>query len=191
MNTDLQSLQAYPFEKLNALTADVCGNSELMPIALSIGEPQHLPPDFVLSALNDNLNRFNRYPTTKGLPQLRDAISQWASRRFQLRAGSLTADNHVLPVCGTREALFSFTQAVIDRSNMPLVVSPNPFYQIYEGGSLLAGASPIFSIALKIIAMMVILVLFPSSFGNSVNYCFYALRAIPRAVLSAVRLINT
>ena len=141
MNTDLQRLQAYPFQKLNSLTAGVSGNPELTPIALSIGEPQHLPPDFVLSVLKDNLNSFNRYPTTKGLPQLRDAISQWASRRFQLPAGSLTADNHVLPVCGTREALFSFTQAVIDRNKMPLVVCPNPFYQIYEGASLLARAS--------------------------------------------------
>ena len=141
MNPDLTHLQPYPFERLNALLADVRGNPELTPIALSIGEPQHLPPGSVLSAMSNNLVSFNRYPTTKGLPELRHAISQWATSRFQLPAGSLTADKYILPVCGTREALFSFVQAVIDRNKTPLVVCPNPFYQIYEGASLLAGAS--------------------------------------------------
>ena len=141
MNKDLQYLQAYPFEKLNALITDVEGNSSLEPIALSIGEPKHSPPDFVLSVLSDSLDSINRYPTTKGLPELREAISHWATNRFQLLMNSLTAEGHILPVCGTREALFSFTQAVIDRSRTPLVVCPNPFYQIYEGASVLSGTS--------------------------------------------------
>ena len=144
MNRDLDRLQPYPFEKLNALKASVTAPAALEPIALSIGEPQHQPPAFVLEAMAQHLPRLANYPTTKGLPELREALANWAQGRFQLAPASLTAERHLLPVNGTREALFAFTQAVIDRStaDTPLVVSPNPFYQIYEGAALLAGAEP-------------------------------------------------
>jgi len=145
MNTDLSRLHPYPFEKLAALKAGITPPAELAHIALSIGEPKHLPPSFVLQTLTDNITALSQYPATKGIPELRNAISSWASRRFQLPEGTLTAEHHVLPVSGTREALFSFVQAVIDRNKPdPLVVSPNPFYQIYEGAALLAGAEPWF-----------------------------------------------
>ncbi len=145
MNPELQQLHPYPFEKLAALKAAVTPPAELSDIMLSIGEPKHEPPKFVLDTLVQNLARLSNYPTTKGLPELRNAIASWATRRFQLNAGSFTADKHVLPVNGTREALFAFAQAIVDRSKpAPLVVSPNPFYQIYEGAAILSGAEPYF-----------------------------------------------
>jgi N-succinyldiaminopimelate aminotransferase len=150
MNPDLLHLHPYPFEKLAALKAAVSAPAQLNDIMLSIGEPKHEPPAFVLETLVNNLGKLSNYPTTKGLPELREAIATWATRRFQLKAGSFTADKHVLPVNGTREALFAFAQAIVDRSKMntadatPLIVSPNPFYQIYEGAAILSGAEPYF-----------------------------------------------
>lgn len=144
MNPDLQKLQPYPFERLNALKSGVTPPAELAHIALSIGEPKHPAPDFARNTLSDNLDRLSGYPTTKGLPQLREAIADWAERRFKLNGG-LDPETQVLPCNGTREALFAITQAVVDRSaEQPLVVSPNPFYQIYEGAAYLAGATPHF-----------------------------------------------
>ncbi len=142
MNPALQQLHPYPFEKLRALLANVQPPAELRPIALSIGEPKHPAPPFVAQALADNLAQLSVYPTTLGLPALREAISGWCQRRFGVPAGWLDSARHVLPVNGTREALFAFTQAVIDRQQPALVLSPNPFYQIYEGAALLAGATP-------------------------------------------------
>lgn len=145
MNPELQQLHPYPFEKLAALKAAVTPPAALSDIMLSIGEPKHEPPKFVLDTLVQNLARLSNYPTTKGLPELRNAIANWATRRFQLTASTFTADKHVLPVNGTREALFAFAQAVVDRSKpAPLIVSPNPFYQIYEGAAILSGAEPYF-----------------------------------------------
>jgi N-succinyldiaminopimelate aminotransferase len=111
-------------------------------IAFSIGEPKHASPDFVVKALADNLNALSNYPTTKGIPELREAIANWCTARFHLTPNTLTADKHVLPVNGTREAIFAFTQAAIDRVEGALVLSPNPFYQIYEGAAYLSGAEP-------------------------------------------------
>ena len=142
MNQDLQQLQPYPFEKLRALVADIVPNPELSPISLSIGEPKHDSPAFVLETVAANLDKAATYPSTAGLLALRQGIADWLTQRFQLPAGMLDADRHVLPVTGTREALFSFTQAVVQRDPQGLVVSPNPFYQIYEGAALLAGVQP-------------------------------------------------
>lgn len=141
MNSDLNKLQPYPFEKLAALKAGVTPTAQPH-IALSIGEPKHPAPEFVLQALRDNLGQLSVYPNSKGLPELRQAIAAWATRRFQLQA--LDPETQVLPVAGTREALFSFAQAIVDRSKNPVVISPNPFYQIYEGAAYLAGAEPYF-----------------------------------------------
>lgn len=145
MNLNLEKLHPYPFEKLAELKAAVKAPTGLQHIALSIGEPKHSPPAFVLQTLTDNLARLSQYPSTKGLPELRQGIAAWASKRFQLAPGSFDAEQHVLPVNGTREALFAFAQAIVDRTqNTPLVISPNPFYQIYEGAAILAGAEPHF-----------------------------------------------
>ena len=145
MNSDLQLLHPYPFEKLAALKAEVTPPADLNDILLSIGEPKHEPPQFVLNTLVENLAKLSNYPTTKGIPELREAIATWATKRFKLNTGSFTADKHVLPVNGTREALFALAQAIIDRTKSnPVIVSPNPFYQIYEGAALLSGAQPYF-----------------------------------------------
>lgn len=139
MNPDLHRLQPYPFEKLQTLIADITPNPALTPISLSIGEPKHAAPDFVLTTYAAHLDKAAQYPTTSGLFELRAGIADWLTQRFQLKAGSLDPEQHVLPVTGTREALFSFTQAMVRRDPQGLVVSPNPFYQIYEGAALLAG----------------------------------------------------
>lgn len=145
MNPDLEQLQPYPFERLAQLTKDITPAPGLAPISLGIGEPKHASPAFARTALVDNLDTLSGYPTTKGLPALRQAIANWAQTRFELTPGSLDPERHVLPCNGTREALFAITQTLIDRSqHKPLVVSPNPFYQIYEGAAYLAGAEPYF-----------------------------------------------
>ena len=140
MNPNLAKLQPYPFEKLTALKASAQISTDLPHIALSIGEPKHESPAFVKQVMADNLDTLANYPTTKGLPELRESIANWATQRFALN--TLDADTQVLPVNGTREAIFAFTQAVIEEKPGALVVSPNPFYQIYEGAAYLAGAKP-------------------------------------------------
>ncbi|MBU1283598.1 MAG: succinyldiaminopimelate transaminase [Gammaproteobacteria bacterium] len=142
MNDALNQLQPYPFEKLRALLGSVQVTAGKSPIALSIGEPKHRSPEFVAEALRANLDQLAVYPTTLGIPALREAIANWCSQRFGLPADVLDPARHVLPVNGTREALFAFTQAVVKRDIDGLVVSPNPFYQIYEGAAFLAGAQP-------------------------------------------------
>ncbi|CAI3795973.1 LL-diaminopimelate aminotransferase [Pseudomonas sp. MM221] len=142
MNHALTQLQPYPFEKLRALLGSVKPAADKRAIALSIGEPKHESPAFVAQAMADNLDKLAVYPSTIGLPALRQAIGQWCEQRFGVPAGWLDTDRHILPVNGTREALFAFTQAVVNRADDGLVISPNPFYQIYEGAALLAGATP-------------------------------------------------
>ncbi len=142
MNDDLSLLQPYPFEKLRTLLAGAQPPVEKRPIALSIGEPKHPSPDFVAQALAANLDQLAVYPSTLGIPALRESIARWAEQRFGVAPGGIDPARHVLPVNGTREALFAFTQAVVNRGTDALVVSPNPFYQIYEGATLLAGATP-------------------------------------------------
>jgi N-succinyldiaminopimelate aminotransferase len=148
MNPDLNKLQPYPFEKLSALKAGIVPEVQGH-IALSIGEPKHQAPAFVLEAIRNNLGQINHYPATKGSLELRAAICRWLSRRFTLADGALDPERHVLPVTGTREALFSFAQCVVDRDKDALVLMPNPFYQIYEGAAFLSGATPFFYNTLK------------------------------------------
>jgi N-succinyldiaminopimelate aminotransferase len=142
LNPDLEKLQSYPFQKLNALLDGAKPNAELSPIALYIGEPRHPTPDFIKQSLIDNLAGLASYPSTAGHIELRTAITGWLQRRYRV---SVDPETQVIPVTGSREALFSFAQAVIDpRQPDPVVVCPNPFYQIYEGAALLAGATPYF-----------------------------------------------
>lgn len=144
MNQELELLHPYPFEKLAALFKGAEHRGGLPHIALSIGEPKHASPAFVKQALVDNLDKMSVYPATKGVPELRQAISRWACNRFNLGDGNLCAETQILPVNGTREALFAFAQVIINRADKPLLVSPNPFYQIYEGAAYLSGAEPYF-----------------------------------------------
>ncbi|MGB5734598.1 MAG: succinyldiaminopimelate transaminase [Thiohalocapsa sp.] len=142
MNPNLDRLQPYPFEKLAALKQGIEPPASLSPIALSIGEPKHPTPSIIGEALLAHLHQLAVYPNTRGLHLLREVIAQWLTRRYLLPAGALDPERHILPVNGTREALFAFAQAALDPSSEPLVLMPNPFYQIYEGAALLAGAKP-------------------------------------------------
>ncbi|HSC48064.1 MAG TPA: succinyldiaminopimelate transaminase [Gammaproteobacteria bacterium] len=144
MNPHIEKLKPYPFERLARLKQGVTPPAQLAHIPLSIGEPKHAPPEFILNALRENLAGLGSYPNAKGLPELRQAITAWLSRRYKLPAGRLDPERHVLPVSGTREGLFAFAQAVIDPGTKPVVLMPNPFYQIYEGAAFLAGAEPWF-----------------------------------------------
>lgn len=142
MNPDLEHLQPYPFERLRQLLSEVTPKTGKQTINLSVGEPKHTPPGIVTEALITHLHRLANYPLTRGRRELREAIGEWLINRFHLPQASLDPDRHILPVNGTREALFAFAQTVIDRSKAPVAIMPNPFYQIYEGAVLLAGAEP-------------------------------------------------
>jgi N-succinyldiaminopimelate aminotransferase len=138
VNPLLERLQPYPFEKLRALLAGVTPNSKLAPINLSIGEPKHPTPELVKHALVQSLDGLSVYPATAGLPELRRSVSKWIGQRYGIPAPN--PDTEILPVNGTREALFAFAQTVL--ATGAKVVCPNPFYQIYEGAALLAGGTP-------------------------------------------------
>ena len=144
MNTNIDFLQPYPLERMNALKADVSGNPDYPHVALSIGEPKHPPPEEVVALLSQPQSLaadLGTYPATRGSDQLRSTIADWLARRF---AAQFRPGDQILPVSGTREALFSFAQAVLSGKSDSLVLLPNPFYQIYEGAALLGGASPMF-----------------------------------------------
>ncbi len=142
MNPLLDKLQPYPFEKLRRLFADVTPDRNYSPISLGIGEPKHPTPPFIQQALAQNLAGLASYPTTIGSDALRSAICSWLEQRYRLP--SLDPASQVLPVNGSREALFAIAQAVIDPQAQSIVICPNPFYQIYEGAAFLAGAEPWF-----------------------------------------------
>jgi N-succinyldiaminopimelate aminotransferase len=143
MTPNLKHLHPYPFEKLAQLKHGITPPINKSHIALSMGEPTHATPHLIQEALLTHLHGLANYPTTKGIPELRLAIAEWISRRFQIPADAVNSETQVLPVNGTREALFSFAQCIIDPTGTaPVVIMPNPFYQIYEGAALLAGAEP-------------------------------------------------
>jgi N-succinyldiaminopimelate aminotransferase len=143
MNPLLSRLQPYPFERLRQLHADITPNPAYRPISLGIGEPRHATPQLIKDALTGSLAGLASYPATAGEPRLRQAMGQWLERRYGLRLDPAT---QILPVNGSREALFSLAQTVLDASQPgATVVCPNPFYQIYEGAALLAGAQAWFA----------------------------------------------
>ena len=141
MNPLLSRLQPYPFERLRQLFAGVTPNPARIPISLGMGEPRHPTPEFIRQALAGALDGLASYPATAGEPRLREAFAGWLHRRYGI---AVDAGTQVLPVNGSREALFALAQTVIDPGRQPLVVCPNPFYQIYEGAALLAGAQPLY-----------------------------------------------
>ena len=142
MNPFLNKLQPYPFERLRGLLAGAAPRPGYAALNLSIGEPKHPTPALIREALVAHLDGLSAYPATAGTPALREAIAAWLQRRYGLRA--IDPVTEVLPVNGSREALFAFAQAVVDPAGGARVVCPNPFYQIYEGAALLAGAEPFF-----------------------------------------------
>jgi len=143
MNPLLQSLQPYPFERLKQLFSTVTPSAKYPPISLGIGEPRHATPQLVLDALASSTSALSSYPATAGLPALRQSCANWVQRRYGL---TLDPDTQTLPINGSREALFAFAQTVVDGSKAgATVVCPNPFYQIYEGSALLAGAQAFYA----------------------------------------------
>ena len=144
MNPNLSKLQAYPFERLAQLKAAVTPPKDRSTILLSIGEPKHPAPALINEAITSHLQGLSIYPTTNGSSELRTAIADWVTARFKLKKGSIDPDKNVLPVNGTREAIFAVAQCLTDPRPDALILMPNPFYQIYEGAALLAGANPYF-----------------------------------------------
>ena len=144
MTPNLKYLHPYPFEKLAQLKQGITPPVEKSPIVLSIGEPAHVTPRFIEEAILNHIKGLSNYPTTKGTSELRQVISTWLAKRFKIPVECINPESQVLPVSGTREALFSFAQCVVDATVKPVVVMPNPFYQIYEGAALLAGAETYF-----------------------------------------------
>jgi N-succinyldiaminopimelate aminotransferase len=143
MNQVIEKLHPYPFEKLAELKSGISAPGDKSEIKLSIGEPKHQTPEFILDALRANLNLSANYPKTKGSEELRGSIATWLIKRFSLPAESISEQKHIIPVNGTREALFAFAQCVINKQlNDPLVLFCNPFYQIYEGAAFFADANP-------------------------------------------------
>lgn len=144
MNQNLDLLQPYPFQKLKKLLADTSRSASFKPVDLHIGEPKHSTPDFIRQTMIQYLDGLASYPTTQGSLTLRQSIANWLMQRYHLPV--INPETEVIPVNGSREALFSFAQAVVDttRNESPAVICPNPFYQIYEGAALLAGAQPQF-----------------------------------------------
>ena len=140
MNPDLAQLQPYPFQRLRTLLNGITPAADFTPINLSIGEPKHATPMLIRDALMQHLDGLASYPLTQGNEDLRNTIAHWLQQRYGLTA--INPQTQVLPVSGTREALFAFAQAVVDRTRDAVVISPNPFYQIYEGAALLSGATP-------------------------------------------------
>lgn len=144
MNPDLSALQPYPFQKISTLKAGIEPAKKPM-LSLAIGEPKHKTPKIILDALNENISGLASYPITKGSLELRTSIANWLSRRFNIANEHINPERNVVPVNGTREALFAFAQAVIDRTQKnPTILMPNPFYQIYEGAAFLSGAKPVY-----------------------------------------------
>ncbi len=135
MNPNLNQLEPYPFEKLAKLNQGIQPSADKTPIVMHIGEPKHKAPEFILEAIQKNRAGFSNYPLAKGSLELRQAIIKWLNKRFKIAPDLLNADQHVLPVNGTREALFAFTQLIVDKKPDALVLMPNPFYQIYEGAT--------------------------------------------------------
>jgi N-succinyldiaminopimelate aminotransferase len=144
MNPNLDHLHSYPFQKLRELFAGITPNASFAPVNLSIGEPKHATPEFIKTALSNNLSGLANYPTTLGSIELRQSIADWLVRRYGIPAPN--PDKNIIPVNGSREALFAFAQTIIDASGSkttyPVVLCPNPFYQVYEGAAALAGAEP-------------------------------------------------
>lgn len=144
MNSELNLLQPYPFEKLRTLLDGVTPAEHKL-ISLSVGEPKHPAPQLVLDAMTDSLRSMERYPGIRGTDELRECIANWLVQRFDLANVARLAAEHILPVNGTREGLFAIGQSVLDRhASKRSVLMPNPFYQIYEGAALLAGCKPVF-----------------------------------------------
>ncbi len=148
LNARLDDLIPYPFERLHAVLDGIAPPGDVKPISLSLGEPRHAPPDFVAATLAHDAEEWGHYPPLRGTPGFRHAVADWLAARYGLPAGYIDADENVLPVAGTREALFMFALAAVPEpapgARRPLVLMPNPLYHVYSGAAVMAGAEPVF-----------------------------------------------
>lgn len=148
LNADLDSLRDYPFERLTQLLKGLTPRTNVAPIVLSVGEPQHQPPDFVRAIVDANARTWNRYPPINGTPEFRRACADWLGRRYRLPAAMIDPETMIAPCAGSREGLYMAATVAVTRTNdggpRPLAFIPNPFYQPYVGAALLAGAEPVY-----------------------------------------------
>jgi aspartate/methionine/tyrosine aminotransferase len=146
-NDRLDRVGDYPFDRLRALLGPIEPRAGMTPIALSLGEPHHAPPTIIRETVDANAQLWGRYPPMKGTEDARNAIAEWLARRYGLPDGMIDAERNIVPVSGTREALFLIALAVVPEQKAgrrPVVLMPNPFYQVYAGAAVLAGAEPVF-----------------------------------------------
>lgn len=188
MNPDLARLQPYPFEKIRTLLEGI-SPPDIPAVSLAIGEPKHPTPDFIHQAIIANITSLANYPQTRGMVALREAIAGWLIRRFRLPQDSVDAEQHVIPVNGTREALFSFAQAVVGRKPGAAIAMPNPFYQIYRGQPCWQEQSLFFCHVRRITVLSLILLLFRQMYGNVASCFIFAVPVIPR-VLSCLWMVS-
>ncbi|HEX6977927.1 MAG TPA: aminotransferase class I/II-fold pyridoxal phosphate-dependent enzyme [Alphaproteobacteria bacterium] len=149
LNSRLDLLNDYPFQRLNELLAGVAPRANIPPLVMSVGEPQHQPPAFVAEIIDRGAKTWNRYPPVGGTPEFRAACADWLTRRYKLKPGAIDAERQIAPVAGSREGLFLAALLAVspDRGNgaaRPVALMPNPFYQVYYGASVMAGAEPVF-----------------------------------------------
>jgi N-succinyldiaminopimelate aminotransferase len=147
LNSELDSLSDYPFEALRALLNPVTPRVNDVPIAMSVGEPQHQPPALLADTLTAHAHEWNKYPPMAGTPELRQAIVDWLTRRYKLAPGVLDADKHVCTLAGTKEGLYLFSSVAVPREKAgqkPIVLCPNPYYLVYNGAATMAGAEAVF-----------------------------------------------
>jgi hypothetical protein len=156
LNPRLDDLPGYPFARLRALLGGVAPAANVAPMNMSIGEPQHAPPAFVAEILAKSAEGWGKYPLLRGTPEFRRAVADWLTRRFALPQGFIVAEDNILPVAGTREAIYMFASIAVARrddgpaakaasaNKRPLVLVPNPLYHVYAGAAQMAGADPVF-----------------------------------------------
>ena len=147
LNPRLQLLSEYPFDRLRTLLGGIEPPTGMAPMVLSVGEPRHAPPALVHDVVAASGDLWNRYPPVEGTPEFRAAAAGWLTRRYALPDGLLDADRHILPVAGTREALFLVAAVAVPRAKagrQPAVLMPNPFYHVYFGATLMSGAEPLY-----------------------------------------------
>jgi len=194
MNDRLERVGDYPFDRLRALLNPIAPNSNLSPMVLSIGEPQHKAPEMLARVVHENAALWGKYPPMKGTPEFRAAVVAWLNRRYSLPAGMVDPERHVLPVSGTREALFLIALAAIpEKKNgrTPVALMPNPFYQVYAGAAVLSGAEPVFLPAVPDNGFMPDLAAVPADVLERTALAYVCSPANPQGAVASMERLKT
>jgi succinyldiaminopimelate transaminase len=193
-NDRLQRIGDYPFDRLRALLGPVEPRAGLTPVSLALGEPQHTPPDLIRASVEANAGLWGRYPPMAGTPEVRRAIAGWLTRRYDLPVGMIDPDANVVPVSGTREALFLLALAAVPEKKAgqrPIVLMPNPFYQVYVGAAVLAGAEPVFLPATRETGFLPDLSAVPQSILERTALLYYCSPSNPQGMISGLETLKT